>query len=172
MTAMQDFRQEQRGVAWAMAGALVLTICIMGLALTMDRSAAAPFVSRLQFAIRIDLLVVVWLAAGIANVARLRFFSESDIAGSGAGSGSDKVRVAGAILQNTFEQAGLAVAAHLIVAASFNRSNALVAALACLFLPLAGFCSGWVTGMAPRAGPSGLRLPSTPASLLCWLRPR
>lgn len=133
MTAMQDFRREQRGVAWAMAGAFVLTICIMGLALTMDRSAAAPFVSRLQFAIRIDLLVVAWLAAGIANVARLRFFSESDIAGSGAGSGSDKVRVAGAILQNTFEQVSLAVAAHLIVAASFNRSDALVAALACLF---------------------------------------
>ena len=133
MTAMHDFRQEQRGVAWAMASALVLTIGIMGVALMMDHGAAVPFVSRLQFAIRVDLLVVAWLAAGIANVARLRFFSESDIAGSGGGPGSDKVRVAGAILQNTFEQASLAVAAHLIVAASFDRSNALIAALAGLF---------------------------------------
>ena len=94
---------------------------------------AAPLLHRLRFALRLDLLVVVWLAVAIANVARLRFFSPHDIAGSSVGTASEPVRAAGAILQNTFEQVVLAVVTHLIVAASFARSDAIVVPLACLF---------------------------------------
>lgn len=134
MTTTRQFKQEQRRVASAMAAALVTAIVFLGVAAVVDRTAEpATFVSRLQFAIRADLLVVVWLAAAIANVARLRFFSERDIAGSSAETGSDEVRAAGSILQNTFEQAGLAIVTHLIVAATFSRSSNLIMALVCLF---------------------------------------
>lgn len=129
-----EFQQEQRGVALAMAGALVVAIVVLGIAVVQDRAGAPPpFVDRVQFAIRTDAFVIVWLAAAIANVARLRFFSVHDIAGSGEEGGSAKVRMAGAILQNTFEQAGLAVFTHLVVVASFSRSTFLITALVGLF---------------------------------------
>ena len=134
MTTTRGFKEEQRGVALAMAGALATTIVVLGIVAMMARTAdPMPFSARLQFAIRADLLVILWPAAAIANVARLRFFSERDIMGSSAQAASDKVRLAGAILQNTVEQAGLAVVTHLIVAATFSRSSAPIVALACLF---------------------------------------
>jgi len=121
-------------VALAMVGAFVATTVVLGITAMSDRATAStPFVSRLQFAIRVDLFVIAWLAAAIANVARLRFFSERDIAGSSIEGGSEKVRVAGAILQNTLEQGSLAVVTHLIVAAIFSRSGTLIVTLVCLF---------------------------------------
>ncbi len=134
MTSTQAFKQEQRGVALAMAGALVTAIVVLGVVAWANRTGSTlPFTARLQFAIRVDLLVIVWLVATIANVARLRFFSERDIAGSSAEAGSTRVREANAILQNTLEQVCLAIVSHLIVAATFSRSTALIEALACLF---------------------------------------
>jgi uncharacterized membrane protein YecN with MAPEG domain len=132
MTEVGDFKQEQQGVALAMASALATAILVLG-AVAMTNATAETFVARLQFAIRADVFVIIWLGAAIANVARLRFFSEPDIGGSSADAGSDKVRIAGSILQNTFEQVGLAIVAHMIVAATFQRSNALIVALVCLF---------------------------------------
>lgn len=117
-----------------MIGALVVAILALSAAAWVDRGETVPsLMDRLRFALRADLLVVGWLAAAIANVARLRFFSEQDIAGSSAAGGSDEVRDAGAILQNTLEQVVLALAAHLIVAATFSRPQALLVALASLF---------------------------------------
>jgi uncharacterized membrane protein YecN with MAPEG domain len=134
MPKTHEFKQEQRGVALAMASALVAAIVALSSAALVDRAAvAAPFAARLQFALRADLFVIVWFAATIANLARLRFFSEHDIAGSSAEAGSTEVRQAGAILQNTFEQAGLAIVTHLIVAATFTRSAAVIKVLVCMF---------------------------------------
>jgi uncharacterized membrane protein YecN with MAPEG domain len=128
------FRREQRGVALAMAAALVTAILVLGGVVLAERGGAPmPVAARLAATLRIEAFVVVWLVAAIANVARLRFFSARDIAGSGAEGASDEVRWAGAILQNTVEQVALAVVVHLIVAASIDRPVALVAALAALF---------------------------------------
>lgn len=149
----RKFQQEQRGVARAMAAALVTAIVVLcGVMLATRTTAPTLFAARLQFALRVDVLVVAWLAAAIANVARLRFFSEQDIAGSSAGTASDAVRTAGAILQNTVEQAGLAVVTHLIVAATFDRSDMVIAALACLFVVgRALFWAGYGRGASGRA---------------------
>ena len=132
MTEIRDFKHEQQGVALAMASALATAVLVLGI-VALTTKTTETFVPRLQFAIRADLFVIVWLGAAIANVARLRFFSERDIAGSSAEVGSGKVRLAGSILQNTFEQVGLAIVTHLIVAATFQRSSALIVALVCLF---------------------------------------
>jgi uncharacterized membrane protein YecN with MAPEG domain len=134
MADEQIFKAEQRGVAIAMASALFLTIVVLGLvAFATHGGSTPPFPQRLQDALRIDLIVILWVAAGIANVARLRFFSQQDIAGSGGNNASAQVRVANAILENSFEQAVLAIVTHLIVAATFAASTPLIAALASLF---------------------------------------
>lgn len=153
MSETPGFRQEQRGVAMAMAGALATAILVLGSVMLADRTTAqVPFAERLQSAIRIDVFVLVWLAAAIANVARLRFFSERDIAGSSAETGSGAVREAGAILQNSLEQAVLAIVTHLIVAATFNQSTTLIAALAGLFgVGRLLFWTGYKRGATGRA---------------------
>lgn len=181
MAAAKLFKREQRDVALAMSAALLLTIIVLGIVAMVDqRSASMPFDARLQFAIRIDLFVVAWLAAAIGNVARLRFFSERDIGGSIVDGGSGKVRVAVAILQNTFEQVGLAIAAHLIVAATFSRTNALLVALVGLFaIGRTMFWAGYKNGVRGRAFgfaltfyPSILVLAvSMSAILLQWVNP-
>ncbi len=117
-----------------MVSALVVTVLVLSIVVVVDRAATpAAFAIRLQSALRADLFVIVWLAAAIANVARMRFFSGSDIAGSASEMGSEKVRQANAILQNTFEQVGLAIVTHLVVAATFDRSIAPIQTLVCLF---------------------------------------
>ena len=177
MATTRGFRKEQRAVALAMGGALLTAIIVLSMAALADH-AVATFASRLQFAIHADLFVIVWLAAAIANVARLRFFSEQDIAGSSAEEASGRVRMASAILQNTSEQVGLAVATHLIVASTFSRSNVLVAALVCLFaigrlLFWGGYrygAKGRAFGFALTFYPSVLALmASATATLLAWI---
>jgi uncharacterized membrane protein YecN with MAPEG domain len=176
MISTGDFRREQRGVALAMAGALVSAVVVLGFAAIADRAGApTPFLARLQFAIRVDLFVIVWLATAIANVARLRFFSEQDIAGSSAEAGSTEVREAGAILQNTLEQVGLAIVTHLIVAASFSRSVRTLGALVCLFaIGRLLFWLGYKHGARARAFgfaltfyPSILALAASATAILC-----
>ena len=133
MAGGRAFRQEQRGVAAGMAAALATTVIVLGATALAWPGEALPFPDRLQLTLRADLIVIVWLAAAIGNVARLRFFSEQDIGGSSAQDASAKIRVAGAILQNTFEQAVLAIVTHLIVAATFARAGTAIIMLACLF---------------------------------------
>ena len=72
---------------------------------------------RLGFALRADLLVLVWLVLAVGNVARGRFFSTADIQGGGFGAPGSRIAVDVAILQNTLEQGVLAVGAHLALAA-------------------------------------------------------
>lgn len=88
---------------------------------------------RLLIAAKTDLFVMLWLAIAISNVARLRFMSPLDIAGSGAGPPSQRLRNAVAFLQNTLEQVGLAVPAHVILAAVYDHGAAIVPILGGMF---------------------------------------
>jgi hypothetical protein len=137
---------------------LLVTIIALGFAAMVDRGTAPiPFSQRLQFAIQIDLFIVVWLALAIGNVARLRHSSEADINASLVEGGSAKVRVASAILQNTFEQVGLAVATHLILIATFDQARTVLVALVGLFtVGRALFWAGYNKGAAARALGFGL----------------
>lgn len=124
--------EEQRAVAAAMAVALVLTLIVIGTAAA-TAVPVAGMADRLQAMLRIDVVVVPWLAAAIANVARLRFFSAQDIGGGSAGHDTARVRQGAAILQNTLEQLVLAITVQLVVTAVFGRSVAIVAGMAGLF---------------------------------------
>jgi hypothetical protein len=149
------FRHAQRRVAAAMALAAILTAGLLTLAAVWEPTdtPVRPGAERLQAALRADLFVVAWLAAAIANVARLRFFSRDDIAGSGTGSGSRPVREAVAILQNTTEQVVLAVPTHLALATVLARPAVPLAVLVALFF--AGRTLFW---LGYRRGPGGRAL--------------
>jgi hypothetical protein len=156
MPRARPFHQEQRRVAMGMFAALVVTIAVLASVAIADRTPPAPFAARLHSALLLELLVLPWLVATIANVARLRFFSEPDIAGSSEPA-SPRLREARAVLQNTLEQTVLAVATHLIVAASFPRSTAPIAALIALFgIGRLLFWRGYRHGAAARAFGFGL----------------
>ena len=77
-------------------------------------AAEATAGDRLRFALAADLVIALWLGLSIGRLARHRFFTASDIDGSGLTGGSDRARVLQATLQNTLEQTVLAVLVHLV----------------------------------------------------------
>jgi uncharacterized membrane protein YecN with MAPEG domain len=162
------FRQEQRGVAISMVAALGISLVALVLAASAGRDLRAlAFADRLETTLRADAFVIAWLAATIANVARLRFFSEQDIAGSGSSAASDPVRQASAIAQNTLEQSVLAMAVHLVVTATFARSQPVVVTMVGLFaIGRLLFWTGYKRGAKGRALGFGLTFYPT---LLCLL---
>ena len=133
MAALDNFQQEQRGVALRMAAALCVTILVSATCLYRGAAAPATLAERLIVTARADVLVLCWLAAAIGNVARLRFFSADDIAGSGSGTATAEVGRANAVLQNTLEQVVLAVPVHVALAVVVASSVPLIVALAALF---------------------------------------
>ncbi|VWX51371.1 MAPEG family protein [Novosphingobium sp. 9U] len=148
-----SFRREQRGVAIGMGAALGIAVIALGLAVWAGKGTAVdPFAERLQWTLRADGFVVIWLVATVANVARQRFFSEQDIAGSGSTDASDRVRMASAITQNSLEQTVIAIGAHLVVTATFDASQTIVATLVALFcLGRLLFWAGYSRGAHGRA---------------------
>ena len=141
----------QRGVAQGMALAVGMVIGGFALALLLGPAGSA-IGSDLQYRLALAgwsvLAPVVILAVCVARLARHRFFTPEDIQGSGLSTGTDRARLLQAVLQNTLEQACIAVAAYfaaaMIVPASFL---ALVPAAALMFvvgrvLFLAGYAQG------------------------------
>ena len=92
---------EQRRVLHGMALALAVAVLVLGLGTFLARPlipALPRLEDRLAFTLRCDLFIVAWLAAGIAAVARGRFFSAADIQGSGFGASGPRIAVAAAVL--------------------------------------------------------------------------
>jgi uncharacterized membrane protein YecN with MAPEG domain len=133
MAASNNFRREQRGVALRMAAAVCVTVLVSAMCLCRGAAGPTALAERLTVAAGADVFVLCWLAAAIGNVARLRFFSEDDIAGSGSGVATAEVGRAKAVLQNTLEQVVLAVPVHVALAVLVASSAPLIVALAALF---------------------------------------
>jgi len=152
MADTEEFRNAQRRVAIGMATAMGIALVAIAAALYLPEGAIRPAGERLAIAARADVFVIVWLAAAIANVARLRFFSPQDMDGSGMSEATDKVRIGNAVLQNTLEQATLAIPVHLALAALLPRPAALIMVLVVLFsIGRALFWIGYRKGAAARA---------------------
>jgi len=152
MAASNNFQQEQRGVALRVMAALCVTVLVS--ATCLHRGAAAPttLAERLIVTARADMFVLCWLAATIGNVARLRFFSADDFAGSGSGTATAEVGRAKAVLQNTLEQVVLAVPVHVALAVLVASSVPLIVALAALFaIGRLLFWVGYARGAKARA---------------------
>ncbi|MCJ2011772.1 MAPEG family protein [Methylobacterium sp. J-076] len=144
MQNTEEFRAEQRRVVAGMVSGLAITALALMLAAAWEPVGmpVRPLTERLQVALRTDLFVIGWLAAAIANVARLRFFSPDDIAGGKVGLGSKSIQDATAILQNTFEQCVLAISTHLAFATVSGHPTSILITLAILFC--AGRAMFWI----------------------------
>ena len=152
MATSDQFLQEQRGVALRMAAALCVTVVVSITCLYRGAATPATLAERLVVMATADLFVLCWLAVTIGNVARLRFFSADDIGGSGSGTDTTQVGRAKAILQNTLEQAVLAVLVHLALAVLVASSVPLIIALAALFgIGRLLFWVGYAKGAEARA---------------------
>src|SRR5271154_622933 len=173
MAAGNNFRSVQRGVASWMAVAALMTV---GAFVIVDRygapSSPVALAERLMIAVRTDLFVVLWLAIAISNIARIRFISPDDIAGSGAAPPSPRLGIATAVLQNTLEQVAIAVPAHFALAIFYGSRPIMVPVLGGLFcLGRFFFWAGYARGAVGRAFGFALTFyPSVGALLLAiWL---
>ncbi|RAI39153.1 MAPEG family protein [Rhodoplanes roseus] len=147
---------EQRGVARGMAAGAVFSAAVVGAGLLLPPialPAADTMSDRLAFALRCDLVLVLWLIATIGAVAKGRFFSPKDIAGSGFGPPSDAIACGRAVLQNTHEQVAIAVPVHLALATVLPAAAlGLIPLLVVVFsVGRAAFWAGYAHGAAARA---------------------
>jgi uncharacterized membrane protein YecN with MAPEG domain len=71
---------------------------------------------RIAFAMQASVVVLLCVVVAIGIVSTLRRFSPQDIGGAAAGPPSDRVAIAVAFLQNTLEQAVIAVGLYLALA--------------------------------------------------------
>lgn len=71
---------------------------------------------RLAYALKVDLLILLWLAGCVRVVASIRFRSDADRPGSAYAPPSPRLAVASAVLQNSLEQTVLAIGSHLVLA--------------------------------------------------------
>ena len=114
--------------------------------------------ARLAWALPWTLLPALTLMISIMRVANYRFASPQDIDGSGLTNGTPAMQILRAVLQNTLEQALLAVLAYCIWAVTLPlRWLGVIPAAAVLFV--AGrilFASGYARGAAGRATGFGL----------------
>lgn len=71
---------------------------------------------RLAFAAQCSAIVLLCVAAAVLNVSTRRRFSPHDIGGAAAGPPGPRIAIAAAVLQNTLEQAVIAVGLYLALA--------------------------------------------------------
>ena len=104
------------------------------------------------------MLVVLWLLASIGMLARQRFFNPEDIDGGGLTAGSAQSKVLQSVLQNTLEQAVLAVFVHVAWAAIMPLERMAVLPMAAILFTIGRlfFWCGYHRGAAGRALGFGL----------------
>jgi hypothetical protein len=115
----EDLRAEQREViVSAIAGAIFCASVLAAGSSLLRRYFTFPndFGGALAFVLRADLFIALWVVVAIRMVSRIRFRSSADNAGSAFSTPSPQLRIPAAFLQNTLEQAFIAVVAHLALA--------------------------------------------------------
>lgn len=110
---------EQRKVIWNSVTALIFCAVVLAggyLVLPLYFQFPTDLSDRLAFVLQADVFVFLWIALGVRMVARGRFHSPADNRGSAFAPPSPVIAVPVAFLQNTLEQAVVAVGAHLALA--------------------------------------------------------
>lgn len=149
--------EKQRGVLRGMLLGVVVTLLALALAIVAAPGVLLPgdndAASAIAHALRWDILLVLWLAANIAMLARHRFFTPADIDGGGLSDGTSTARILQSILQNTLEQVVLALSVHLVWAATmpWRWQAAIPAAAMLFFLGRVLFWRGYARGAPARA---------------------
>jgi uncharacterized membrane protein YecN with MAPEG domain len=147
---------KQRGVLRGMVSGVIATLLALTIAIVAHPSAPAPdqgFPAALTHALSWDVLIAACLMVNIGLLARHRFFTPDDIDGGGLTKGTQQAQVLQSTLQNTLEQAVLAVSVHAMWAAIMPETwQAAVAAAAILFVVgRVFFWRGYARGAPARA---------------------
>jgi hypothetical protein len=156
-----ELTAKQKGVIRGVIPAAVLTVvglCGVSLLLPLNMLPLDEPGARIAWALKWALLPVLTLMVAIMRVANHRFSTPEDIDGSGLTDGTPEVRVLRAVLQNTLEQAVLAVAAYAIWAVAMPYSCLRLIPIAALLF-VAGrvlFARGYARGAPGRATGFGL----------------
>ena len=108
---------------------------------------------RLVFVLRVDVFVLLWVLFGVGLVSRARRHSAADINAALTGPPSPRIAVQAAFLQNTLEQAILAIGAHLALATLLQREamSLIVVAVALFAVGRVAFLWGYRGGAGDRA---------------------
>jgi MAPEG family protein len=152
----EELRAEQRKVIWRAVGALVFCVLLLGIGYVMlPRYYSFPrdLPERLAFAMRADVFVLVWVLLGVRMVSKGRFLSPADIAGSAFTPPSPRLAVRVAFLQNTLEQAVVAVGCHVALATlvSGPELSLIVTAVVLFGIGRVAFLLGYPQGAGGRA---------------------
>ncbi len=147
---------EQKGVARGAGSAAVFSAVFLVVGYLWFPFELGTFegpAARLVFALKADLFVFLWLVAAVGRVANYRFFSPEDIQGGGLTESSKDIKVPLSLLQNTQEQALLAIGAHLALASLLEGTElTVIPLLVALFcIGRAAFWFGYGGGAASRA---------------------
>ena len=152
---------KQKSVVRNVIPAAVLTVvglCGVSLLLPLSILPTDEPGARIAWALKWALLPVLTLMVSIMRVANHRFSTPADIDGSGLTEGTPEVRVLRAVLQNTLEQAVLAIAAYAIWAVVVPYSWLRVVPIAAVLFVCGRvlFARGYAQGAQGRATGFGL----------------
>ena len=155
------FDSTQKGVARGMAAAVVFAVAVFAFAYFLqwpNFPSQTSVVLRLKLAAWAALAPAAALFVCIARLAKHRFTTPQDIHGSALTEGTERAKLLQALLQNTLEQAVLAIPVYLATALVFPpRLLPLVAAAAALFVVgRIAFFRGYAAGAPSRAAGFGL----------------
>lgn len=149
------WNREQSGVALSMGWALGLTLAGFALPICWPLLLHPPLSNEERLALwaAASATVALWVAIAVARSARHRFLSPSDIHGGASSEATERARMLQSILQNTLEQAFLAVIAYgAWTALADARFGALPAFFAVYFsVGRILFFRGYARGAAARA---------------------
>jgi hypothetical protein len=156
-----ELTEKQKGVVRGVVAAALLSLgglCGMSLLLPTAALPADEPGARLAWALQWALLPMLTLAVAVGRVANYRFYTPEDIDGAGLTDGTPQVRLRRAILQNTLEQAMLAVAAYAIwaVVMPYGWLGCIAAAALLFVVGRLLFARGYAKGAPGRALGFGL----------------
>lgn len=151
-----DLANEQRKIM--RNGGIAILFCAAVLAggyFILPRFFSFPedFDGALKLTLQADLFVAVWVLMAIRWVARIRFRSAEDMPGAAFAQPSRTLAVSAAFLQNTLEQAFIAVAAHLALASLLKGAALALIPTAVLLFAIGrmAFLAGYERGAGARA---------------------
>jgi hypothetical protein len=163
-----DMAAEERAIrrATSLALGIALAAFVAGcFVLPLVFAFPTELAERLAFAAKAGLFVLVWVLIGVMRVSLGRRRSAADIRGSAYGSPSEAIAVPAAFLQNTLEQAVLAVGLYFALAAVAGGPwlALIVVSVALFALGRVLFWRGYRRGASGRA--LGMALTMTPVLL-------
>ncbi|MDP3857719.1 MAG: hypothetical protein Q8Q73_08175 [Stagnimonas sp.] len=151
-----DLKKEVHGIRTAAVKALLLTAaCFAAGYLMLPKYVLFPTTTfdALVFTLRVDLFVLLWVVVAVGLVSHARRQSTADIRGAAFGVPSDSIRVKIAFLQNTLEQAFVAIGTHLVFSTLLAGAalSLVVVATALFAVGRVTFYRGYPHGAAARA---------------------